>query len=180
MSDYETKLPVPHAVLGYKGLIEVGAAVGTTEVVSSGPVGPYINVPSTLPGKPRVTVQAMDAQGNPNGPCFCFDYEADQGRGVWVTFDPKMHKVPECAVVEDEVCCEVGECDDCKDGDEVNAALSDPEPEDVPEGRSLDMSASSVLDDLSQSADAPKDDCDSDDDCDGKDYDIEHSNPRGY
>ncbi len=149
MSDYATKLPVPYAVLGYRGLIEVGAAVGMTEVKSYGPVGALINVPNTLPGRPRVTVQAKDAKGDDNGPCFCFDYDADQGRGVWVMFDPEIHKVPK-----------------------VIAALSDPEPEDVPKGRSLDMSASSAVD-YSQSADAPKDDCD-DDDCDGKD--IEHSN----
>ena len=156
MSDYETKLPVPHAVLGFNGLIEVGTAVGTTDVKSSGPVGKYIKVSSTLPGKPRVTVQAKDAKGDNNGPCFCFDYDADQGRGVWVIFDEDIHKVPEI---------------------EVNAALSD--PEDVPKGHSLDMSASSSVS-YDQSADAPKDGCDDDEDCDGKDYDIEHSNPRGY
>lgn len=165
MSDYLTELPVPHAVMGFNGLIEVGASVGTTDMKSSGPVGKYIKVPSTLPGRPRVTVQAKDAKGEDNGPCFCFDYDADQGRGVWVMFDPEIHRVPECAVVEDEDC-------------EINAALSDPEPEDVPKGRSLDMSASSAVD-YDQSADAPKDDCD-DKTCDDEDYDIENSSPRGW
>jgi hypothetical protein len=158
--------------MGFNGLIEVGAAVGTTEMKSSGPVGKYIKVPSTLPGKPRVTVQARDAKGDVNGPCFCFDYEADQGRGVWVMFDPDIHKVPPV----DEDCCDDGECD-CED-DEVNAALSDPEPDGHTQGRSLDMSASSAVE-YDQSADAPADDCD-DKTCDDEDIDIENSSPRGW
>lgn len=173
MSDYLTELPVPHAVMGFNGLIEVGTAVGTTETKSSGPVGKYIKIPSTLPGKPRVTVQAKDAKGDDNGPCFCFDYEADQGRGVWVMFDPEIHKVPECAVVEDEECDE-----DCDCHDEVNAALSDPEPDGHTQGRSLDMSASSAVK-YDQSADAPADDCDNKP-CDDEDFDIENSSPRGW
>ncbi len=146
MSDYRTELPVPHVVLGFNGLITVVASVGETEVEWCGGVGKCIKIPTTLPGEPRVTLQAMTSNGKPNGPCLCFDYEADQGRGVWVTFDEKIHKVPACAVVED---CE------------VTATLSDPEPEDVPKGRSLDMSASSSVG-YGQSADAPKDDCDND------------------
>ncbi len=165
MSDYRTELPVPHVVLGFNGLINVVASVGETEVGWCGGVGKCIKIPTTLPGEPRVTLQAMTSNGKPNGPCLCFDYEADQGRGVWVTFDEKIHKVPACAVVEDEDC-------------EVTAALSDPEPDGHTQGRSLDMSASSDVD-YSQSADAPKDDCD-DDTCDGEDIDIENSSPRGW
>lgn len=142
MSDYPTKLPVPHALLSYNATIATIAKAGDKSKRMTGPVEQYITVPEGLPCKPLVLVQAFDLAGRENGPCWKWDYDADQGRGIWVVYDERIHEVPQ-----------------------VNAVLPDAEPV----RPALDLSAKSAVE-LDQSADAPESDdppVESDDDeCD--------------
>lgn len=94
MSDYPKTLPVPMALVYYQSGIRVITRAGDKSSESNSGVGESIALPKGFECKPLVTVQAYGADRVDVGPCWCFDWEADQGRGVWVTYDPSLHKVP--------------------------------------------------------------------------------------
>ena len=127
MSDYPTKLPIPHALLTYNAVITTLCRAGDKVHKQTSGVGDCISIPEGFPCEPLVTVQAYDLGRRENGPCWSWDYSADKGRGVWVIYDPDFHKVP--------------------------VDLRDKLPVAEPES-SLDISYLSKVD-LSQSVDAP-------------------------
>ncbi len=94
MSDYPTKLPIPHALLSYNAVITTLCRAGDKVHKQTSGVGAFISVPEGMEIAPQVTVQAYDLGQRKNGPCWLWDQEADQNRGVWVVYDENIHEVP--------------------------------------------------------------------------------------
>lgn len=106
MSDYPKSLPVPNALLYYGAGIRVICSANDKSVESNSGVGDGISIPKGFECKPLVTVQAYGADNKDVGPCWCFDYEADQGRGVWVLYDENLHKIPSKPLPDAEPSCQ--------------------------------------------------------------------------
>lgn len=92
-------LPVPHVLFHYIGIVETVFEWDDKRIKSKGPVD-RTRVPE-CPVPPRVKVQALDNGNRPNGPAWVWDWEADDGNGVWVVFDPERHEIPKSRALPD-------------------------------------------------------------------------------
>jgi len=87
------KIYPPYLLVDYRGAVKVSYLyddIIVNSVQASGPV----EVPPGLPVVPRIILQALNNAQQHVGPIWTWEPELDYGRGSWVTFDPKIHKIP--------------------------------------------------------------------------------------
>lgn len=86
-------IPAPPVLCDHRAHVKVAIMFNEQVLQMSMPVGP-VHVPA-CPVRPLVIMQARSLSNEPVGPTWMFDFEADKGRGVWVTFDSTIHDVPQ-------------------------------------------------------------------------------------
>lgn len=146
MSQFQ--LPSVPFLTDFRGRIKVWVKDGNKPYEQNLANGPIV-VRKDIESKPLVIVQPFNNDGSPASYPFCFDYEADNGRGVWVHYDPERHVEPAAPVDEESSSIELGASTDVELNDDCDAPKScvPPSSADAADVVDVDVDSSDVDED---------------------------------